>query len=101
MKLKILISNLQNEKRPDSKIVEFEKSYCVIGRKRADLILDERRCSRQHAVLYQGFDDSLRIRDMGSTNGTFVGGVKVIDAKLEPGSEIRIGKCYLSVLGFE
>lgn len=101
MRIKLLLTNLQNEKKPDSQILEVDKSYCVIGRKNADLVLEEPRCSKQHAVLYQAFDGSLHIRDMGSTNGTFVNGVKIIDATLETGNEIRIGKCFLSVLGFE
>lgn len=101
MRIKLLLSNLQNEKRPDSTIVEIEKSYSIIGRKNADLVLDEPRCSKQHAVFYQAFDGSLHIRDMGSTNGTFVNGVKIIDTGLQIGNEIRIGKCYLSLLEYE
>ncbi|MBI1859383.1 MAG: FHA domain-containing protein [Deltaproteobacteria bacterium] len=101
MRLKILVSNLLNEKRPDSKIVEIEKSYCIIGRKDADFVLKEPRCSKEHAVFYQAYDGSLHIRDMGSTNGTFVNGQKIIDAPLAQGNEIRIGKCFLSILEFE
>ncbi len=101
MRLKLLVSNLKNEKQPDSKILELEKSFCIIGRKAADIVLDEPRCSKQQAVFYQGFDGGLHIRDMGSTNGTFVNSAKIIDSPLKTGDEIRVGKCYLSVLEFE
>ncbi|HVY48277.1 MAG TPA: sigma 54-interacting transcriptional regulator [Minicystis sp.] len=47
--------------------------------------------SRRHASLDLGRGGNLRIADLGSTNGTFVDGVSVVDAHLSPGQVVRIG----------
>ena len=52
--------------------------------------------SRRHV----GFEVSgghLRLRDQGSTNGTFVNGTRTIDALLSGGETIRVGATVLSV----
>jgi len=61
-----------------------------------DLRLTDRAASRRHAALT--IDGSrLRISDLGSTNGTFVGGVPVVDAFVLPGLEVRLGDTVLRV----
>jgi pSer/pThr/pTyr-binding forkhead associated (FHA) protein len=89
MRIKILLSEMKDERNPKSRILDINQSYCIIGRKSADFILDEPRCSKQHAILYQAYDGGLRLRDMGSTNGTSVNGTKTTDAALKQGDEIR------------
>ncbi len=42
-------------------------------------------------------DDALRLRDTGSTNGTFVDGVRVYDAEIRLGATIRAGASTLRV----
>jgi DNA-binding NtrC family response regulator len=57
---------------------------------RADLRLRDRTVSRFHAEI--GLEgDRVAIRDVGSTNGTFVDGVSVVHAFLHPGALIRVG----------
>jgi DNA-binding NtrC family response regulator len=61
-----------------------------------ELKLADPEVSRRHAV----FDSSevpLRLTDLSSTNGTFVNGVKVIDAHLFGGEAVRIGQTTLRV----
>jgi len=55
-----------------------------------DLRLRDRSISRRHA----SFDASswpVRVRDLGSTNGTFVNGVAIVEAQLVGGESIRLG----------
>ena len=66
----------------------------IIGRTAgADVVIPESSVSRQHAVIRRaapGADD-FEVVDLGSTNGTFVGGERVERLTLKPGSEVTIG----------
>jgi DNA-binding NtrC family response regulator len=68
----------------------FSAPAIVLGRANADLQLDDRRVSALHAELRLE-DAGFRLRDLGSTNGTFVSGVRVIEAFLNPGATITLG----------
>ncbi|MGO8993088.1 MAG: sigma 54-interacting transcriptional regulator [Polyangiaceae bacterium] len=61
-----------------------------------DLILPDRRVSRRHLALELA-GDSLRVNDLGSTNGTFVAGIRVIDVLLRGGEDVVIGDTTLRV----
>jgi pSer/pThr/pTyr-binding forkhead associated (FHA) protein len=64
----------------------------VIGRSRScELTLQADQASRRHALV-RFEDDHFRVRDLGSTNGTFVNG-ESLDAErvLRPGDRIEIG----------
>ena len=71
--------------------VELAQPTIVIGRKGADLTIDDPSLSRLHAELClepMGY----RLRDLGSTNGTHVRGVKIVEAYIKPDSVIQLGK---------
>ncbi|MEZ4340828.1 MAG: sigma 54-interacting transcriptional regulator [Sandaracinaceae bacterium] len=68
----------------------FAKTPIVLGRKGGDLALTDRKVSALHAELRLG-EDGYRLRDLGSTNGTFVMGLRVLDAYLHPGAVIGLG----------
>ncbi len=55
-----------------------------------DLVLGDPASSRQHCEIVVR-DDRYVLRDLGSTNGTFVRDVRVLEAVLEPGARIAIG----------
>lgn len=95
MKLKLLI---RTEKT--SLVFDWGHAYCSIGRKDCDLTLPDVRCSLQHAILYEGFDGSLQIKDLQSTNGTFVNGKKMRETTLHVGDEVKLGRTYLVVLDY-
>jgi len=60
----------------------------VIGRgSDCDLVLDEPEMSRRHAVI-ENSGDGMFLRDLGSSNGTFVNGVQVRNAVLHPDDQI-------------
>jgi adenylate cyclase len=61
-----------------------------------DLPVRDLTVSRRHAEL-ELEDGGLRIRDLGSTNGTFLNGDRVSDALAEAGSRIAFGKAVFEV----
>ncbi len=63
----------------------------------ADLVLTDPTVSRLHAELSL-LPSGVRIRDLGSTNGTFVGDSKIESIVLPAGSEVRVGKSRLELL---
>lgn len=70
----------------------------LIGREGADVVIDETKISRKHAEISLLGPDAYFIRDLASTNGTFVNGRRVTDkVPLKSGDRIRIGD---TVFGF-
>ena len=60
----------------------------------AGLHINDQGASRRHAeIIRRG--DRMFVRDLGSTNGTYVNGDRVDDVELRSGSEVRIGKYVL------
>ena len=78
--------------------VSFREDELRIGRmKENDLVINNLAVSRFHAVLRR-VGEGYEIEDLGSENGTFVGGVQVKGrAALAAGAEIAIGKHTLSI----
>jgi hypothetical protein len=70
----------------------YDRRHVVLGRAPdCDLPLDSARASRRHAEVRRK-GDRFWVRDLGSTNGTFVNGVRVYgDQVLRPGDRIEIG----------
>lgn len=67
----------------------------VIGRdEEADLTVDDDRLSRKHCKISQDGGQFV-ISDLGSSNGTFVNGVKVTEKTLENNDKIQIGSNVL------
>lgn len=63
----------------------------VIGRElEAQVRLDDGSVSRRHARIYRS-DARFFVEDLGSTNGTFVGGHKVERSELSSGDRIQVG----------
>jgi len=62
-----------------------------------NIVLDEPMVSRHHAEIVER-EGVYGIRDLGSTNGTYVDGVRVFERALQPGSRIRIGFAELIFL---
>jgi hypothetical protein len=78
--------------------VELPGTEVVIGRDPScDVVLNDSRCSRRHAVLEDG-PDGLVIQDAGSSNGLTVNGRRLERSRLRPGDVIRIGDTSLTVV---
>ena len=59
------------------------------------IVLNDPQCSRVHACVFRN-EDGWWIRDNSSSNGTFVNGQTVREARLVDGSEVRIGNSVFS-----
>src|SRR3954447_26171495 len=71
----------------------------VLGRQQGcDLIVRDTRASRRHAELRGLPGGGVRLRDLGSANGTLVDGRRVEEALLEGGEDIVIGDVVIGVL---
>ena len=75
----------------------LESSVTVIGRQQeCDLCIPLMIVSRRHCQLNRDGGE-LRVRDLGSRNGTYVNGQKVEEASLNPGDELHVGPLKFAV----
>ncbi len=70
---------------------EFFQGKVVIGRTDGDLTIDDPNVSKKHAVIETWSRDTYFIRDLASTNGTFVNGQRVTSTKLRNNDVITVG----------
>jgi len=93
--LRLFVTDSSGERR-----FATERNEVLIGRREGvDLRLTEAASSRNHCLLrIEG--QQVRLVDLGSVNGTKVGGRKVEQALLGPGDEFRIGGTVLRVAAF-
>ncbi len=63
-----------------------------------DLVLAEDKVSRRHAK-FSTRGGGLSVADLGSTNGTFVNGARVREAKLKTGDRVLMGTSLMRVIG--
>ncbi len=65
-----------------------------------DIVLRDAFVSSRHAKLAVQ-EGRVKVYDLGSTNGTFVNGVRVREAELEEGQALKLGQCELRLQGEE
>jgi predicted Zn finger-like uncharacterized protein len=75
-------------------IFPISKSRTTIGRSGNDVNLDDPESSRQHAVI-EIYGERAILRDLGSTNGTFVDIDKIEHVEITNQMEFRIGSHVL------
>ncbi len=69
---------------------------CTVGRHPANVLqIEDREVSKEHAVIEQIPGGAFRIKDLHSSNGTFVNGRRVQELQLRDGDEIRLGTTRL------
>jgi transcriptional regulator with PAS, ATPase and Fis domain len=82
--------------RDAGKETMLQKALVSIGTlPQNDLVLTDQTVSRRHVEVVEKTDGYV-IRDLNSTNGTFLNGVRVREAYLTPGSVIRLGQTEIS-----
>jgi FHA domain len=89
---------------PTSPVGEFalSKDEVTIGSAPSnDLIIEDATVSRRHARLTRAAaQDEYQITDLGSTNGTYVNGRRVLgSAPIRKGDELRVGAARFTLLG--
>lgn len=75
-----------------SEYVVNKEVFSIGSGKQNDLSLADSTISKRHCEISMDNDGQYTIKDLDSTNGTFVGGVRVNSAFLHPGAEFQIGK---------
>jgi DNA-binding NtrC family response regulator len=74
-----------------------ERSHVLLGQSPAcELRVTDREVSRRHAS-FTVDRRSLRVTDLGSTNGTMVNGVRIAEALLTGGETVRVGSSAVAV----
>ena len=61
-----------------------------------DLVLSDDTVSRAHCELTR-IDAGVRVRDLGSTNGTKVGGARISEAIVQPGAVLKVGEVEIAL----
>lgn len=77
--------------------IVVDKPILLIGRhEECDIQIPSRKISRRHCCLAQ-IDDQLFIKDLFSTNGIRINGIRVPEGTLQPGDELTIGNFKYAV----
>jgi pSer/pThr/pTyr-binding forkhead associated (FHA) protein len=77
--------------------VEIEKDLTIVGRDElCDVRLDHKSVSKLHCVIVRT-DGLLLVRDLGSTNGTRVNGLRIRRAALLPNDTLAVANFRYSV----
>ena len=72
-------------------------SVKTVGRSTgAEFMVDAALVSRLHCQL-SATGDTLHVKDLGSTNGTFVNGKRITSAELQDGDRLAVGRVELTV----
>ena len=75
----------------DGPSILLDKPILLLGRHpECDIQIDSRKVSRRHCCIAQ-VHDYLVVRDLGSTNGIRINGVRVVEGRIKPGDELTIG----------
>jgi pSer/pThr/pTyr-binding forkhead associated (FHA) protein len=87
MQVVLVMFTAQGERRSFS----LPRSITVIGRKEdCDIRIPLSEVSRRHCRLLAD-EEVLRVEDMGSSNGTFLNGMRVQEAVVQPGDSLQVG----------
>ena len=81
------------------RLLDLGEGRFLIGRDAScDLTLDDSKVSGEHAEILRS-GDSFVLRDLGSTNGTYVNGGRVREpVALEGGEQLRVGRTQLQMV---
>jgi pSer/pThr/pTyr-binding forkhead associated (FHA) protein len=93
MKVNLLISKTSGQK----KVIPLSKPTTVLGRSQeCDLRIPLDSCSRKHCQIIMQ-DNVLRVKDLGSSNGTFVNNQRIEETGLAAGDRLTIGPVVMTV----
>jgi pSer/pThr/pTyr-binding forkhead associated (FHA) protein len=85
------------KKNGSQKVVQLPSKVTIIGRRQdCDLRIPLMLVSRRHCQLILN-NETLKIRDLGSRNGTFLNGKRVEEATAQAGDNITIGPLTFAI----
>ncbi|PYT40744.1 MAG: hypothetical protein DMG45_16235 [Acidobacteria bacterium] len=93
-KAKVVLSILSGPSKGESHTLTNPRA--VLGRKGADIPVNDPEISRHHCLL-EVRDTYINLKDLDSTNGTFLDEERVRAAMLQDGTEFRIGGSVIRV----
>ena len=83
---------------PNGLKIPVTDSPITVGRlPGSTIVIDDSRVSRRHAQIGATEDGSVTVRDLGSTNGTKVNGVRISESTANEGDEIELGGITIRV----
>lgn len=83
------------------KKVSLNKNLIKIGKRESnDLVVIDKTVSRNHLEIEYS-SDSFLLKDLGSTNGTYLNGSRVKEAYLLPGDLIKVGNTTIEFVSFD
>ena len=93
------ILRILNDGEPEKTFRILSGGIRTIGRATgADFIVDAPLVSRVHCRLTALPDGDLEVRDLNSTNGTFVNDERIENVRLSSGDRLRVGRVELVAL---
>ncbi len=73
------------------------KQSIKIGRDNSnDIVINEARVSRSHAIVTNLGNGNFEVKDLGSSNGTFVNGTKITILSIRQGDRIQVANCEVN-----
>jgi pSer/pThr/pTyr-binding forkhead associated (FHA) protein len=67
------------------------KNFIKIGRDKSnDIIIKEPKVSRNHAIITILDNQSYEVKDLGSTNGTYINGQRITKQIIHPGDKLKV-----------
>lgn len=92
--------NAEYKNKPSQGIL-LSQGIITIGRaNNNDMVIDNIMISSHHAKIIT-FNKAAYIQDLGSTNGTYINGVKYQYQRLRPGDHVQIGEISFTIAGFD
>jgi S-DNA-T family DNA segregation ATPase FtsK/SpoIIIE len=78
-------------------IFRLTRRLTILGREEGEIRIPDAGVSRRHASLEVHDLDTLILRDLSSTNGTYHNGKLIAFCKVSDGDEIRVGSSLLTL----
>ena len=89
--LLVEVAEAPREGPPAGTVFRLTKGRTILGRSDADIALEDERISRKHALIEAISRENIYLKDLASTNGTFLNGQRVSVKKLNSGDRIKLG----------
>jgi pSer/pThr/pTyr-binding forkhead associated (FHA) protein len=80
------------------KVFAMTRSRVTVGREEGDILLGDPLVSRKHAAFEVFGSHHIVVKDLASTNGTYLNGRLIAYSKLNNGDKIKVGSTVLEAI---